>query len=73
MGGEGLVHRNRPTSQNATLFALVSIVDTLWRLYSHTETLITVPNDRIIITISGGGGEYDGTTYINTVKFEKVD
>lgn len=73
MGGGVFVHRNRPTSANAMLFATIAIVDTFWRVYSYTDTLSTVPSDTIFVTISGGGGEYDGTTYINTVKFDRLD
>ena len=72
MGGEVFVHRNHPGSGNAMLFASISIVDTSWSSYSFPDTLTTVPSDTIFLTISGGGGEYDGTTYVNTVTFQKI-
>jgi len=73
MGGDVFLHRNRPVGENATLLANISIVDTLWSSYSFTDTVTTILSDSIFVTVSGGGGEYGGTTYVNTVKFEKLD
>lgn len=73
MGGDIFVCRNRPGNNNAMYFRAISIVDTNWTLYSHTDTLQTAATDTIFITINGGSGEYSGITYVNTCKFEILD
>jgi hypothetical protein len=73
MGGDVSVYRNRSGGGNAEMVSLLSIVDTSWATYSSTDTLTTLPGDTVMIMISGGSGEYDGTTYLNTCRFERLN
>lgn len=55
-------------------FVTVPITDTVWTLYSFSDTLRTVSTDTIYVLLFGGGTEItDGTTFFNTCKFEKLD
>lgn len=73
--GRLFAFRNRPPGETSPVeFSSLGIVDTVWSFYSQTDTLTTIANDTLFVTIFGGGTESrGGTTYFNTCKFEKLD
>ncbi len=72
--GGVFVYLNRPTAGNSMLRVSLPVVDTLWTLYSHIDTIATTASDSLFINISGGGTEViTGTTYFNTCEFEKLE
>ena len=75
IGGAISVYVNRPPCElEREPFVIMPLTDTVWTLYSFSDTLSTISSDTVFIMLVGGATEVaGGTTYFNTCKFEKLD
>ena len=71
-GGVVALYVHRFQNGGTDLLGTLSINNTNWMLCATIDTLNARPGDTVVVLISGGSGEYSGSTYVNTCKFEKL-